>query len=92
MDETRDPWGHRVVLTHDRWLHIIKAHPELERLRADVLHAAHAPTVVHPGRAADERWFYLANVGPSRWLKVVVVLDPGGFGRIITAFPRRRHP
>ena len=44
------------------------------------------------GRTEGEEWFYAKAVGPSRWLKVVVVFDAPDPGRIITAFPRRRKP
>lgn len=33
---------------------------------------------------------YLAESGPSRWLKVVVVFEGSGGGRIITTSPRRK--
>jgi len=39
----------------------------------------------------NEEWFYVENLGPSRWLKVVVAYG-GEEGRIITAFPRRSFP
>jgi hypothetical protein len=81
-----------VVLSHERWEHIVDGHPELEAHEDDVLRAVEAPTETRPGRAPDEHWYYLASAGPSRWLKVVVVFDSAGRGRIITAFPRRRKP
>lgn len=46
---------------------------------------------MHRGRNYEEEWFY-ARGGPSRWLKVVIVYDARGTGRIITAFPRRAKP
>jgi hypothetical protein len=82
----------RVELSAERWAHIVDGHPELETHEADVLRAVEAPTSTRPGRAPDERWHYLAGAGPSTWLKVVVVFDSSGRGRIITAFPRRRKP
>jgi hypothetical protein len=36
-------------------------------------------------------WFYAAGVGPSRWLKVVVVYE-GQRGFIVTAHARRSFP
>jgi hypothetical protein len=71
---------------------IIDGHPELAAHREDVLGAIEAPTETAPGRQPDEEWFYLVGVGPSRWLKVVVVFDSPSSGLIITAFPRRRKP
>jgi hypothetical protein len=89
---SRDPRGREIVLTGERWEHITAGHPELEAHQEEVLRAVEAPTQTAPGRAPDEEWFYLADAGPSRWLKVVVVFDSASSGRIITAFPRRRKP
>ena len=88
----RDPTGRAVWLDEERWQHIISGHPELGRAQEEVLRAVESPTEVMPGRSADEEWFYLEGAGPSRWLKVVVVFDRAGSGRIITAFGRRRKP
>lgn len=43
--------------------------------REDVVRAIEAPTETTTGRGPDEEWFYLADAGPSRWLKVVVVFE-----------------
>jgi hypothetical protein len=88
----RDPRGRRVSLEVERWKHIISGHPELRGTQADIVRAVESPSEVLAGRAPDEEWFYLAGAGPSRWLKVVVVFDRQGSGRIITAFGRRRKP
>jgi hypothetical protein len=88
----RDHRGRDVVLAAERWQHIVDGHPELELHRADVLRAVEAPTETTSGREPDEEWFYLADAGPSRWLKVVVTFESATSGRIITAFPRRRKP
>jgi hypothetical protein len=92
MRSIRDPKGREISLDDERWAHIIDGHPELSDIRDDVLRAVKAPTEILAGRAPDEEWFYLADAGPSRWLKVVVVFDPTDGGRIITAFGRRRKP
>ncbi len=63
-----------------------KAHQE------DVERAVETPTETTAGRGTGEEWFYLADAGPSRWLKIVVVFEAPASGRIITAFPRRRKP
>jgi hypothetical protein len=39
----------------------------------------------------NEEWFYLGGVGPSRWLKVVVLYERE-LGWVVTAFPRRSFP
>jgi hypothetical protein len=81
-----------VSLGEERWAHIVDGHPELRDIQADIVRAVESPSEVIVGRAPDEEWFYLAGAGPSRWLKVVVVFDRQGRGRIITAFGRRRKP
>ena len=88
----RDPRGREVSLDDERWEHIIDGHPELRDMQVDILRTVESPSEVIAGRGPDEEWFYLAGAGPSRWLKVVVIFDRQGSGRIITAFGRRRKP
>jgi hypothetical protein len=91
LERIIDSDGREVILSEKTWLHIVEAHPELERHLPDVMRAVNAPTRRLPGRLADEEWFYLAEAGPSRWLKVVVHYERGR-GRVITAFARRSLP
>jgi len=88
----QDPRAREVVLTAERWEHIVDGHPELETHEEDLVRAVQVPTLTAAGRERDEEWFYLRDAGPSRWLKVVIVFDSPASGRIITAFPRRRKP
>lgn len=88
----KDHQGREVLLNLERWQHIADAHPEIEAYEAEVCRAVESPTTVLDGREPDEEWLYLEGAGPSRWLKVVVVFDSSGSGRIITAFARRRKP
>jgi hypothetical protein len=88
----RDHQGRDVLLSPERWRHIISAHPEMEAYETEVRRAVEAPTTVLSGREPNEEWLYLEGVGPSRWLKIVVVFDSGDRGRIITSFARRRKP
>jgi hypothetical protein len=90
---TRDPDGRRVVLTQERWEHIIEpdGHPELSPYQNEIVEAVRAPDRRLEGWEPNEEWFYLGHVGPSRWLKAVVIYE-GVEGRIITAFPRRAFP
>jgi len=60
-------------------------------LRDDVLRAVSRPDRRLPGRAINEEWFSLGDVGPTNWIKVVVTYEAGR-GRILTAFPRRSFP
>ncbi len=88
----RDREGREVLLSPERWEHIVSGHPEIETYEQEIRRAVESPTAVLPGRERDEEWLYLERAGPSRWLKVVVVFDSEGSGRIITAFARRRKP
>lgn len=88
----RDREGREVLLSPERWKHIVSGHPEIEVYEQEVRRAVESPTAVLPGREAGEEWLYLEGAGPSRWLKVVVVFDREGSGRIITAFARRKKP
>jgi hypothetical protein len=90
--EIRDPRGREVLLSLERWRHIISGHPEIESFEDEIRRAVEAPTAILSGREANEEWLYLEGAGPSRWLKVVVVFDNAERGRIITAFARRRKP
>jgi hypothetical protein len=89
--ETIDPDGRRVVLTVDRWLHILEHHDELATEIDAILSGLRAPVLRRNGRWASEEWFYLAGPGPTRYVKVVVHYV-GEEGRIVTAFPRRGFP
>jgi hypothetical protein len=94
LNETHDPDGRHVSLDQERWDHIVDptyGHPEIVPLQAEVLRAVRTPDRRLPGREPNEEWFYLGDVGPSRWMKVVVLYEHG-YGRIITAFPRRDFP
>jgi hypothetical protein len=89
-----DPDGRRVELTVERWEHIVDdhvGHPELAAYRGDVMLAVSEPHEHRPGRRDNELWYFRRNVGPSRWLQVVVAYEEER-GWIVTAFGRRRDP
>lgn len=86
-----DPDGRPVVLTAERWHHILDGHPELAPYWEQLLAAVRAPTERRPGRAPHETWYFLATPRPSRWLQVVVHYRAAR-GRIVTAFARRALP
>jgi hypothetical protein len=90
---TTDPDGRRVELTDERWQHIIRpdGHPELAAFQAEVLRAVQAPDKRQTAPRNHEQWYFLRDIGPSRWLQVVVAYETGR-GFIITAFGRRRDP
>lgn len=91
-ERIRDRQGREVLLSPERWQHIVSGHPEIGACAADIRRAVEAPTTAIAGREPDEEWLYLEGAGPSRWLKVVVVFDSDNQGRIITSFARRRKP
>jgi hypothetical protein len=91
MWETRDPDGRRVVLTDERWRHIVERHPELRELRVAILLAVAEPHAHRPGHQRCEEWFYGRGFGPSAYVRVVVHYERG-LGSITTAFPRRALP
>ena len=91
MWETLDPEGRRVVLDEVAWTHIILEHDDLDCVPRDILQAVEAPGRHMHGREPREEWFYAPEIGPSRWLKVVVHYEEGA-GRIVTAFARRSFP
>ena len=86
-----DEQGREVMLTAARWKHITDGHPELKAFRKEVLRAAQAPTRRGPGHRPNEEWCALQAVGPSSWLKVVIVYEEGR-GHVVTAFARRSLP
>jgi hypothetical protein len=92
METTTDPLGRIVSLTDERWEHIVDGHPYMASFRADVLRAVEEPTDRIEQPRVGQDWFYLQDVGPSRWLKVVVAFDEESVGSIRTAFPRRSKP
>ena len=70
-----DPDARRVELTAERWEHIVDnhaGHPELAAYRRDVMLAVSEPHEQRPGRRDNEQWYFRRDVGPSRWLQVVV--------------------
>jgi len=89
--ETRDPEGRLVVLSWAGWHHTLRKHWDLDVPRETLLDAVANPDARHPGRSTGEEWFYVLDVGPSVWLKVVVHYDHDR-GLIVTAFARRSFP
>jgi hypothetical protein len=89
--ETTDPDGRRIVLSTERWLHILEDHEELADELEEIRRGVSTPAIRRRGRWLDEEWFYLAGPGPTHFVKVVVHYERGG-GRIVTAFPRRAFP
>jgi hypothetical protein len=87
-----DPDGCEVVLLTRIWEHKLTFdHPELaghlDAVTATVAHPDHTEHDAIPRRTR----YYRRNVGPSRWLLVVVSFEQQP-GRIITALANRKDP
>ena len=91
MWETTDPDGRTVVLTFERWRHIVDKHDELHGHRDGVLEAIARPEERLPGHEPYEDWFYGRLAQPHRWIRVVVHYESDR-GFIVTAFARRLIP
>jgi hypothetical protein len=93
LTETIDPSGVRVVLTDIVWSgKIARDHREIVAYRAEVLRTVSAPDHVAPDPDFRERKrYYARDVGPSRWLLVVVSYEQTP-ARIVSAFANRKDP
>ena len=91
MWATTDPDGRAVVLTFERWRHIVDKHDELHGHRDSVLEAVARPEERLPGRRAQQEWFYARMPWPGRSIRVVVHYESDR-GQIVTAFSRRLIP
>lgn len=91
LASSTDPEGRLVELTAERWAHVLDIHPEVGSAQEEVLRAVSAPDRQRPGRRENEQWYYVEDVGPSKWLKVVVAYTEER-GWIVTVFARRRFP
>jgi hypothetical protein len=78
--EVNDSEGRTVVLTEERWGHIVERHPEIRTLDLTVMQAVQVPDYRVAGRLANEEWCYVKTDAPSNWLKVVVAYA-GDVGR-----------
>ena len=52
-----DPDGRLVVLTAERWTHILRGHPELSPFRGEILDTVAMPTRHLLGPTIGEHWF-----------------------------------
>jgi hypothetical protein len=87
-----DPNGHEVLLLARIWADKISlAHPELADHVDAVIQTVASPDHVEPDALPARMRFYRRNVGPSRWLMVVVSYEQQP-ARIITALANRKDP
>jgi hypothetical protein len=87
-----DPDGHEVALLARIWENKIECdHPELLDHLDAVMNTVAKPDHVEPDTLPDRTRFYRREVGPSRWLMVVVSFEQQP-ARIITALANRKDP
>jgi hypothetical protein len=93
IGETTDLQGARVVLLARIWREkVLLEHTELATFTDDVLHAVTSAEHVEVDPVYPERRRYFASdIGPSRWLLVVVSYEQVP-ARIISAFGHRKDP
>ena len=91
--ETTDPNGARVVLPQTVWTEkVLVDHPEVVEHLSVILGIVAAPDHVAPDPQNPGRTrYYARDVGPSRWLLVVVSYEQVP-ARIVTAFANRKDP
>jgi len=83
MWEVTDSEGRIVVLTFERWRHIVERHESLHRRNGEVLQAVADPEDRLQGRRPGEEWFYGRSAPPEKWIKVVVHFEEDR-GQIVT--------
>lgn len=87
-----DPDGREVVLLVRIWEDkIARDHPELVGHLGAVIETTAKPDHIEPDALPSRTRFYRRDVGPSRWLLVVVSYEQEP-ARIITALANRKDP
>lgn len=86
-----DQLGRKVSLTNERWRHIQDRHPELSGRQADIKNAVESAEIRCRGRFENYEILYGDNLGPARWLAVVVGYE-GDKGQVVTAYASTRGP
>jgi hypothetical protein len=91
LAEVRDPDGHRVELTIERWAHILDEHREMAAHRDALLATVAAPEHRSPDPRPQRTRYWRRGLGPSRWLLAVIDFgsDPA---RVVTAYGNRKDP
>ena len=93
VEEAASPDGIQVVLFERIWRDkILRDHPEIAPFVEAVLNAISAPDHVETDPVRDDRTrYFVRDVGPSRWMVVVVSYEQAP-ARIISAFAHRKDP
>lgn len=91
LGQTRDSEGRTVVLDEEGWAHILHEHPELAPYREEIMLTVSSPDQRCPDPRPGRERCYRRNLGPSRWLFVVVQCDETP-ARVVTAYANRKDP
>jgi hypothetical protein len=73
----------------EQWVHIIRRHPELASLIEELLKTIQCPEAITPDPITGRWRYWRSEIGPTRWVKVIVAWDEGP-PWIVTAFPTGR--
>jgi len=60
-----DPQGYEVTLEEERWRHIVKGHPEVEKLQDVLIKALGEPELIYRDKEDREVHFYYRLTGRS---------------------------
>lgn len=91
LEATHDRQGRPVVLRKSAMAHIAWRHPELAGCEVAITTAVENAEFRCRSKVKGREILYAANLGPARWLVVVVAYDDHG-GSIITAYGSKRGP
>ncbi len=86
-----DPLGRTVDLSEERWKHITDGHPDMEGRQEEVKAAIEAAEKRTAGRFPDTEKLWARNLGPARWL-IVVVRYEDSQGTVRTAHGSTKSP
>jgi hypothetical protein len=89
---TKDHAGRDITLTAERWSHIVKGHPAMMGLEMAVKRALENADEIGRGNGPNIEIIYGRNLGPARWLAVVVAYEEHNAGFILTAYPQTKDP
>jgi hypothetical protein len=86
-----DPKGRTVLLTQERWEHILEGHPELARHLGTLKKCVELAESRTRGNFPDVEKLWARNIGPAKWFTVVVRYE-GRIGTIRTAIAVTKGP
>lgn len=91
FESVTDPLGRPVNLSQERWAHVEDGHDDMRGRKEEVKAAIASAEKRTRGRFEDTEKLWARNLGPARWL-VVVVRYEGGHGSVRTAYGCSKSP